>query len=103
MKRKTKIILGGLAAIGLVAAAFMGPIAARMPFPQADRVEDGLLVGVDAGGSFAWIIPTANGVVLADAGWDAEATKLREEVGDRKVLAVFLTHAHFDHDGVDRR
>ncbi|MFT5006306.1 MAG: glyoxylase-like metal-dependent hydrolase (beta-lactamase superfamily II) [Paracoccaceae bacterium] len=99
MKRNKKIALSGLAAFVVAIAAIMGPIAARMPFAQAERVSDGLLTGVDAGGSFAWIIPTTSGVVLIDAGWDAEATQIRDELGERKVLAVFLTHAHFDHTG----
>lgn len=99
MKRRTKIILGAVAALAVALAAFMGPIIARMPSPQADRVQDGALIGVNTGGSFAWIIPTASGVVLIDAGWDQGAGAIKAELGDRKVLAVLLTHAHFDHTG----
>lgn len=98
MRTRTKVFLGG-GAIILAMAAFMGPIMARMPFAQADRVQEGALVGLDAGGSFAWIIPTTSGVVLIDAGWNPEATQILDEIGARKVLAVFITHAHFDHTG----
>ena len=98
MKTRTKFLIGA-AAIVAVMAVFIAPIMARVPFAQAERVQDGALVGVDASGSMAWIIPTTSGVVLVDAGWDTEATQIKGEIGARKVLAVFITHAHFDHTG----
>jgi glyoxylase-like metal-dependent hydrolase (beta-lactamase superfamily II) len=97
MKTKAKIILGSVIAFVVFLAILMGPILARMPFAQASRIEDGTLVGIDAGGSFSWVIPTASGVVLVDAGWDTEAKQILDEVGDRKILAVLMTHGHFDH------
>jgi len=99
MKTKTKIILGGVGGVVIVLAVLMAPIAARMPFAQAARVENGGLVGLDTGGSMAWVIPTASGVVLVDAGWNSTAAEILAEIGDRPVLAVLLTHAHFDHTG----
>ncbi len=73
------------------------PIAKRMPSPQSERIDGGDLVGVDAGGSYSWVIPTETGVVLIDAGWDADGVALKKEIGDRKVHAILITHGHFDH------
>ncbi len=71
----------------------------RMPFAQADRIDGKNLTGIDAGGSFAWVIPTKTGVVLVDSGWDYDGKALKAEIGDRKVHAILLTHGHFDHTG----
>ena len=97
MRRKTKIILGigGIAVLGL--ALFIGPIAMRIPTPQADRIEGNGVVGIVEGGSIAWIIPTSTGVVLIDAGGTAASAGLQAEIGDREVHAILLTHGHFDH------
>lgn len=99
MRRKTKIILGigGIAVLGL--ALFIGPIAMRIPTPQADRIEGNGVVGIVEGGSIAWIIPTSTGVVLIDAGGTAASAGLQAEIGDREVHAILLTHGHFDHTG----
>ena len=74
----------------------------RFPSPQGQRVGDDPVVGIDAGGSMAWVISTQSGVVLVDAGWDPEALSLKEEIGDRQVHAILLTHGHFDHTGALR-
>ncbi len=95
-KRK---IFGIVGIVVVILAIFIIPMAARFPRPQADRIDGGNLVGIEAGGSFAWIIPTQSGVVLVDTGWDADAIALKEEIADRTVLAIFLTHGHFDHTG----
>jgi glyoxylase-like metal-dependent hydrolase (beta-lactamase superfamily II) len=97
MRRKLKILLGfgGVAVVGL--AFVMGPIAARIPTPQADRIVGNGVVGIVEGGSIAWIIPTQTGVVLIDAGGSADSSKLKAEIGDRAVHAILLTHGHFDH------
>jgi glyoxylase-like metal-dependent hydrolase (beta-lactamase superfamily II) len=99
LRKRTKIILGSIAVVLLGIAAMMAPIIARMPTAQADRIEDGTLIGVNAGGSFAWVIPTDSGVVLVDAGWSGDAAEILAEIGERKVLAILLTHGHFDHTG----
>lgn len=97
MHRRTKLILGvcGVAIVGLAAA--MGPIEMRLPTPQADRIDARGVVGIVEGGSIAWVIPARDGVILIDAGGSAESRALKAEIGDRDVLAVLLTHGHFDH------
>jgi glyoxylase-like metal-dependent hydrolase (beta-lactamase superfamily II) len=94
-----KKFFGIIGFVVLILAIFIGPIVTRFPIPQADRIDGGNLVGIEAGGSFAWIIPTQSGVVLVDAGWDVTATALQEEVAGRTVHAIFITHGHFDHTG----
>ncbi len=37
--------------------------------------------------------------MLVDAGWDESATQILDKIGERKVLAVLITHGHFDHTG----
>jgi len=94
------VALGG----GLVLVLLAGAIfdIGRVPMPHQSRAGDGGIVGVDAGMSMAWVITTETGVVLVDAGWDAAAEALKQEVGDRKVHAILLTHAHFDHTAAVR-
>lgn len=97
MKNMNKIALSMLLMLGIFAQA--GCSITRMPFPQADRVDGGNFSGVDAGGSFAWVIPTNSGVVLIDSGWDENAEALNKEIAGRKVHAILMTHGHFDHTG----
>jgi hydroxyacylglutathione hydrolase len=97
MLKKTKVRLGIAAVIVTALATVMGPIASRIPTPQADRVEGNGVVGVVEGGSIAWIIATPTGVVLIDAGGSASSVKMKAEIASRKVHAIFLTHGHFDH------
>jgi hydroxyacylglutathione hydrolase len=89
-------------AVGIVVvllAIFIGPIALSFPIPQAERIDGGNLVGVDTGGSFAWVIPSQSGVILIDAGWDVDAVALNEEIAGRPVMGILITHGHFDHIG----
>lgn len=73
-------------------------VSSLLPAGQGPRVTgpDGI-VGVDTGGSYAWVVPVGDDVVLIDAGLDGEASVLKREVAGRSVLAVLLTHAHADH------
>jgi glyoxylase-like metal-dependent hydrolase (beta-lactamase superfamily II) len=73
-------------------------VASLLPPGQAPRVrgpDD--LVGLNVNGSYAWVVPVADGVVLIDAGLDAQGAALRKEIAGRPVLGVLLTHAHADH------
>lgn len=83
-------LLVGLGAVGWILASF--------PAAQGERIRGPHeLVGVQAGGSYAWVIPTDGGVVLVDAGFDRDARAVLREIGSRPVKAILLTHAHVDH------
>jgi hydroxyacylglutathione hydrolase len=97
MLKKTKIRLGIATLIVAALATVMGPIASRVPVPQADRIEGNGVVGIVEASSIAWIIPTLTGVVLIDAGGSASSESLKAAIANRKVHAIFLTHGHFDH------
>jgi glyoxylase-like metal-dependent hydrolase (beta-lactamase superfamily II) len=60
------------------------------------------VVGIEAGGAYAWIVRTAHGVVLVDSGLDAAGAAILAElkaqgVESGQVRAVLLTHGHPDH------
>ena len=80
------------------AVAGVAWVASLLPPGQGPRVTGPHeLVGVDTNGSFAWIVPVTDGVVLVDVGLDQQASVLRKEIGGRPVLGILLTHAHADH------
>lgn len=89
-----------LVGIGLVAAAWLGM---RFPRPGANRIEAALgVVGVNAGGSYAYVVKTATGAFLVDAGLDTTGEALLTELGTQgvppdKVHAILVTHGHADH------
>lgn len=87
----------GIGTLTAVCAGVMVPNLTRLPSPMGDRLDGGDIVGIDAGGAYAWVIPSANGVILVDTGSDVDAEALKAEIGDREVLGIFLTHGHFDH------
>ena len=60
------------------------------------------VVGVEAGGAYAWIVRTSHGAVLVDAGLDATGAAIlterkAEHVEPGEVRAVLITHVHPDH------
>ena len=100
MKKKILIPLGVLVLLPLAGIAAL--FATREP-PDGPRVEvDREIVGVEAGGSYAWIVRTPHGAVLVDAGLDASGAAIVAElksagVQPQQVLAVLITHGHPDH------
>ena len=102
--RNTLLGVGGVVLVVIVAlVGLVGWVISSMPSSQGARVEirEGL-VGVDTGGSYAWIVQTEGGAVLVDAGMDPEATALKAELAAMglspdDVHTVLLTHAHGDH------
>ena len=100
MKRAILIALAIL--IGLPLLAIVALFATRET-PDGPRVvaEPGV-VGVEAGGAYAWIVRTPRAAVLVDAGLDAKGSailaELRSEgVEPDEVQAVLVTHGHPDH------
>src|SRR5580765_3023780 len=100
MKKKILIALGVLVLLPIAGIAVL--FATREP-PDGPRVEvDREVVGVEAGGSYAWIVRTPHGAVLVDAGLDASGAAILAElksagVQPQQVLAVLITHGHPDH------
>lgn len=91
------VLIGAPLLLVLGAAAYLQ---SELPIAQADRVRGPHgLVGVQTGSSYAWIVPSATGVVLVDAGFDRAAKAIKREIGQREVRAVLLTHGHTDQLG----
>jgi hydroxyacylglutathione hydrolase len=100
VKKKILIAVGCILLVPVLAIAAL--FAIREP-PDGPRVEAGPgVVGVEAGGAYAWIVRTPHGAVLVDAGLDANGTAIlgelkNEGVDPIQVQAVLLTHGHPDH------
>lgn len=100
MRKKILIALAVVVALPLLAVTAL--FAIREP-PDGPRVEaEAGVVGIEAGGAYAWIVRTPHGAVLVDAGLDAQGTavlgELRAEgLKPDQVLAVLITHGHPDH------
>ena len=98
--RKLLIALACVVALPLL--AFAGLFATREP-PDGARVEAAPgVIGVEAGGAYAWTVRTSHGAVLVDAGLDATGAAILRElkasnVDPAQVQAVLITHGHPDH------
>lgn len=92
------VVLGLVLVVPLVGG--MGLVVwaqSQFPLAQGERVRGPHdLVGVHTGWSYAWVVPTATGVVVIDSGADPTGRALTREIGRRKVHAVLLTHGHSD-------
>lgn len=100
MRKKILIVLGVAIALPVLG---MGALVAMREPPDGPRVavEPGV-VGVEAGGAYAWIVRTPHGAVLVDAGLDAQGVAILAElrasgVSPDQVQAVLITHGHPDH------
>ncbi len=100
MKKKLAIAAGCMLLVPIVA---IGTLFAMREPPDGPRVEAAPgVVGVEAGGAYAWIVRTPTGAVLIDAGLDASGAAIlaelkRSGVEPAQVHAVLLTHGHPDH------
>jgi hydroxyacylglutathione hydrolase len=97
LARALLILLGLL----LLGAAWAWP---SFPKREGARIDAGpQLVGVLTGGySYAWVLKTANGAALVDAGADPRGKELIAEletqgVKPEQVHTILLTHGHVDH------
>jgi hydroxyacylglutathione hydrolase len=97
LARALFILLGLL----LLGAAWAWP---SLPQREGARIHAGpQLVGVLTGGySYAWVLKTANGTALVDAGADPRGKELLAElaaqgVKPEQVHTILLTHGHVDH------
>src|SRR5437879_10827621 len=74
-----------------------------MPKAGGPRLEATLeVVGVDTGGSYAWVIHTGKGAALVDCGIDARGSAILGELSrlglkPADVHTVLVTHGHGDH------
>ena len=91
------LVLGG---VGLLVFAF---VYSKLPRSGDPRIEAALtVVGVDTGGSYAWVLKTAHGAALVDCGADPQGSALLSELSKQGLKAadvhtVLLTHGHRDH------
>jgi glyoxylase-like metal-dependent hydrolase (beta-lactamase superfamily II) len=103
MKKIIKRTLGVLGVLLLIPVLGFAVLFATREPPDGPRVQAGPgIVGVEAGGAYAWIVRTPHGAVLIDAGLDASGAAIlgelaAEHVAPSEVQAVLLTHGHPDH------
>ena len=103
MKKWLKRILIAAGCLLLVPIVGFAALFAMREPPDGPRVDAApSVVGVEAGGVYAWIVRTPHGAVLVDAGLDAAGTAILGElkaqnVQPAEVTAVLITHGHPDH------
>ncbi|QEH35291.1 Metallo-beta-lactamase L1 precursor [Aquisphaera giovannonii] len=102
------LALAASSAAGCGGAGPAGPRAALDRAPKLERRPLTVVPGVHMLGglspSAAYAVETSAGLLLFDSGLDADAKALKEQMAGlglhwRKVVAIFLTHAHGDHAG----
>ena len=100
IKRAILIGLGCLLLLPLIAGAALFAIRETPDGPRVGVIPG--VVGIEAGGTYAWIVRTPHGAVLVDAGLDATGAAILAEltaqgVAPAQVHAVLVTHGHPDH------
>jgi glyoxylase-like metal-dependent hydrolase (beta-lactamase superfamily II) len=102
-KRLMKRIAIAAGCVLLVPVLAIGALFAMREPPDGPRIDAAPgVVGIEAGGAYSWIVRTAHGAVLVDAGLDAKGAALLAELKSQgvdpdHVLAVLITHGHPDH------
>jgi hydroxyacylglutathione hydrolase len=105
MKTFIKIIAVALGIVLLLIGMGGIFIWSTLPKLEEDRIElPHGVVGVNTGFSYAWLIPTAHGILLVDAGHDNEGAAIKAELhhqgfAPEDVHTIILTHGHTDHWG----
>jgi len=64
--------------------------------PGTDDAPDDVQM-VEARGSYVYVLDVEGGVVIIDAGFEADAAAVRSAVDGREIFAVLITHSHPDH------
>ena len=99
---RRRIVLGGLLALGALAAVKAQPPAANAPkVIEVEKVKDNLYVlrGANGGGNTA-VFVTADGVTVVDAknpGWGKPILDKVKELTPKPVTTLINTHTHGDH------
>ena len=101
-----KKILWTALAVFAALALLVGWTVSRLPhMSKVPRLELAPgVVGIEAGGSYVWVIRTAHGAALIDAGMDTQGKAIlaeldREHLNSANVNTIFVTHGHRDHIG----
>jgi glyoxylase-like metal-dependent hydrolase (beta-lactamase superfamily II) len=98
-----KVLAAVAGGVVLVLGGLLGFVFSQMSANQGARVDAaGKAVGVLAGMSYAWVVPTAHGALVVDTGDDDKGEALLAELKARNVAptavhTVLITHAHGDH------
>jgi hydroxyacylglutathione hydrolase len=105
MKRALKIVGAVLLVLLVGVGALVGRIKSQLPKAGDARIEVAPgMVGILSEYSYAWIVKTANGALLIDAGVDVTAAPVLAELkamglDASQVHTVLMTHGHNDHFG----
>ncbi len=101
-------IAGGVILIGGAAAFWYSRSRAEKTPIQLTSTTETLVPGVHIlaglGPSAAYAVETVDGLILIDSGLEADAGPLKAELAKlgldwKRIIAIFLTHAHGDHTG----
>jgi hydroxyacylglutathione hydrolase len=100
MKKKLLIALACIVLLPVLAVVALFWTREPPDGPRVQAAPD--VIGVEAGGAYAWIVRTPNGAVLVDAGLDAKGAAILNELKAEglesgRVQAVLITHGHPDH------
>ena len=107
MERKLKLFKSKIARVLLILLLViilgLAWLFTQMPKTGPARIQlASNAVGIRAGNSYAWIIKTANGAMLIDAGMDSQGKAIIAELQNMNqtpddVHTILLTHGHGDH------
>jgi len=96
------LLMGSIALV----ATFRTQRSARLPLLDGSTITivPGIHLLGGVGPAAAYVVETASGLVLIDAGLDSGAQPLKDEMAKlgldwKKLRAIFLTHVHGDHCG----
>lgn len=99
------ILAIALGAVGIAAFVRSDPLG-KVPVlgPSARQIVPGIFMLGGLSPSVAYVVETTEGLILIDAGLDADARRLKAEMGAlgldwRRIRAILLTHVHGDHSG----